>query len=225
VQNCTWGYGGRPIVRVDALDVARGSCVGVFGPNGAGKSTLVAGLVGLLPPMSGHVQRDASLRIGFLPQGRTLQLHWPMSALDAAGLVTSTRHRFGWLGSRRKGVIDSMARLQVADLADQPFARLSGGQQQRVMLAGALADRPDVLVLDEPTDGLDTRSREVLLQTLVDQRTSGVSIVLISHEIRDLLAVANQVAVVRPAEQEGSPSHVELINTSDLAARAAKGDL
>src|SRR5687767_5415578 len=99
--------------------------------------------------MSGVVLRDAATRQGYLPQHRGVDLGWPMSACDAATLATSARSSFGWATGCGERVKRSMDVIQVSELANRPFAKLSGGQQQRVLLAGALADEPALLVLDE----------------------------------------------------------------------------
>src|SRR5689334_15133805 len=81
-RSVVFGYGGRPIVRADDLAIHAGHCLGMFGPNGSGKTTLVRGLAGLIQPMSGSVKRQPNLRIGYMQQHRSMELHWPMTALD-----------------------------------------------------------------------------------------------------------------------------------------------
>src|SRR5438132_8769849 len=150
-----FGYANRPVVRVDRLHLDAGRSLGIFGPNGSGKTTLVRGLSGLLPPMDGTIAHAAQLRIGYLPQYRHIDLSWPMSGLDAALLATSARRPLGWMGRHKAATRDMLRRLEVDVLASSRFATLSGGQQQRILLAGAMAAEPNVLLLDEPTDGLD----------------------------------------------------------------------
>lgn len=219
IQQAIFGYRDRAVVRVEKLHLHAGRCLGVFGPNGAGKTTLVRGLVGLLKPFSGSIIRKSDLRFGYLPQHRTMDLNWPMTGLDAASMAISARKRFGWMGSNTNQVRDAMKALGVADLAHQPFARLSGGQQQRLLLAGSLAADPEVLVLDEPTDGLDVRSRRLLLDLLREQTAAGVSTVMISHEVEDLLHLADEVAWLHPGDDPTDPSHVEVIAPTQLAER------
>jgi zinc transport system ATP-binding protein len=221
VSRAAFGYDGRAVVRVDDLRLRRGRCLGIFGPNGSGKTTLIRGVTGLLPPMSGEVSRQrADVRFGYLPQYRGIDASWPMSGFDAAAIAASARGRLGRLGhAARHRVRDAMARLDVEPLARRPFATLSGGQQQRLLLAGALAAEPHVLVLDEPTDGLDVRSRANLLDLLRTLGADGLCAAIISHDIEDLLAVCHDVAWLHPAEVPGEPSRVELIAPSTLAER------
>jgi ABC-type Mn2+/Zn2+ transport system ATPase subunit len=233
VSDAVFGYGPKAVVRVDELRVARGQCLGIFGPNGSGKTTLVRGITGLLPPMSGRVAHEPSrgrvtrgvlsygqpgaLRISYQPQHRAIELHWPMTALDAAGLATSARRLFGWLGPRIKDILAMMARLKIDHLAHMRFADLSGGQQQRVLLAGALASDPMVLVLDEPTEGLDVRSTQDLLDLLRTFLGEGVAMMIISHEADDLVQVAHRIAWLHPAQTQGEPSRVEMVTPTALA--------
>ena len=221
VRQATFGYSGRPVVHVDSLDVCPGRCLGVFGVNGSGKSTLVRGLVGLLRPIRGTVKRQAGLRIGYVPQHRTMELHWPMTALDAAALALSAQQRFGWVRTDRDRLREAMDLLEVTALADRPFAALSGGQQQRLMLAGTLAIQPHVLVLDEPTEGLDLRSRRLLLHSVRASTQQGVACLLISHEVEDLLATSPQVAWIHVGDKEDASSEVELIAPEAMVARVA----
>jgi ABC-type Mn2+/Zn2+ transport system ATPase subunit len=221
VNEAVFGYGGRAVVRIERLVVARGQCLGIFGPNGSGKTTLVRGITGLLSPMAGQVahssiKAESSLRIGYLPQHRNIELHWPMTALDAASLAISARRLFGWIGSRNDDVLRMMRRLGIEHLAHRPFAALSGGQQQRVLLSGALAGNPTILVLDEPTEGLDVRSTQELLDLLREFINEGMAMMIISHEADDLVQVSREIAWLHPAQQQGEPSTVEIVTPEAL---------
>lgn len=234
VRDAVFGYGHRAVVKVDELRLNRGTCLGIFGPNGSGKTTLVRGITGLLSPMAGQVLhaptggrsggagahgRPGGLRIGYLQQHRAIELQWPMTAFDAAGLATSARKLFGWLGPGTKNVLAMMARLGIDHLASRPFPALSGGQQQRVLLAGALASEPTVLVLDEPTEGLDVRSTQELLDVLREFINEGVAMMVISHEADDLMQIAQQIAWLHAGQQQGEASGVEMVTPTALAER------
>jgi zinc transport system ATP-binding protein len=220
VKHATFGYGGRAIVQLGELQLHAGQCIGMFGPNGSGKTTLVRGITGLLAPMSGRVLRKAELRIGYLPQHRGMELHWPMTALDAASMAVSARARLGWIGpARRRSILEHLHTLEVGDLAHRPLASLSGGQQQRVLLAGALAADPQFLVLDEPTEGLDVRSRMILIRALHTASGRGLATIMISHAIDDLLSLCQSVAWLHVADEPGHPASAELVRTSELANR------
>jgi len=221
VSSATFGYGQRAVVRADVLSLSAGRCLGIFGPNGSGKTTLVRGVTGILAPLSGQVRRNESVRIGYVPQHRGMEMHWPMTGRDIATLGVSARRRFGWAGGARRDVARAMEEMGVGEIADRPFATMSGGQQQRFILASALADRPNILVLDEPTDGLDVQNREAFLEILRRRQAEGLCIVLISHEVDDLVEVANEVAWLHPGLEADQPSKVELAVASDLPRRLA----
>jgi ABC-type Mn2+/Zn2+ transport system ATPase subunit len=224
VRDAVFGYGSKAIVRVEEFSLCRGQCLGIFGPNGSGKTTLVRGVTGLLPPLAGSVSHGpngasptrGALKIGYLAQHRGMELHWPMTALDAAALATSAREMFGWMGKKTNAVLAMMKRLEIDHLAYRPFADLSGGQQQRVLLAGALSSEPTVLVLDEPTEGLDVRSTQELLDVLREFISEGLGMMIISHEADDLMQVAGNIAWLHPAPEQGEPSRVEMVTPTQL---------
>lgn len=224
VSGASFGYEGRVIVDVGDLILARKCCVGVFGPNGSGKTTLVRGVTGLLAPMLGRIEMQAGLRLGYVPQARGMDLTWPMTGRDVASLAVSAHER---LGRANRGRIDAaLHRLDVAPLAARSFADLSGGQQQRLLLAGALAADPQLLVLDEPTEGLDMASRATLLRLVRELTGEGLGAILISHDVEDLLAVCDDVLWLHPAGRAGESSTVEQIAPATLIARvtASRGD-
>lgn len=221
VRDVAFGYAGKAVVRVPWLALRGGECLGIYGPNGSGKTTLVKGLTGLLPALSGSVSRAAGVRFGYLAQHRAIESHWPMSALDAASIAVSCRRPFGWVRGQRGRVVAAMRTLGVDDLARRPFAKLSGGQQQRVLLAGVLADEPRVVVLDEPTEGLDARSRDMLLGHLARLNADGVSTVVVSHEPEDLARLCKDVAWVHPSDEPGRPGRVEVVGVGRLVGALA----
>ena len=223
VPHAIFGYAKRAVVRVDNLQLQEGRSLGLFGPNGSGKTTLVRGLMGLLAPLEGKVSRQRQeLRFGYLPQHRALDHNWPMSGMDAASMAISAQTRLGWVRRDAKAIREAMRTLGVEDLAGRSFSGLSGGQQQRLLLAGAVACKPDVLVLDEPTEGLDVRSRKTLLEFLRGAVSGGLCIAIISHDVQDILAACDEVAWLHPGEDQEQPSTVEMITPDDLAERVAR---
>lgn len=215
LRSAIFGYGNQPVVQVEKLHLHGGRCLGIFGPNGIGKTTLVRGLIGLLLPIQGEILRRSDTRIAYLPQQRR-HLNWPMTGLDAASLATSSRRPMGWMFGPNQ-IRTEMEKLGVADLAHRSFSKLSGGQQQRLLLAGALADRPHLLVLDEPTDGLDLQSCAALFDILRQQISMGLCITVVSHDVQHLLKLADQIAWLQPAALARNPSRVELLSPSDFS--------
>jgi zinc transport system ATP-binding protein len=207
-RDALFGYPGRPVVEIGALRVEPGDRIGLYGPNGCGKTTLLRGLGGLLAPMRGSVRRAPSLRAGYLPQQRAADAPWPMIGADAAALALSCRRRWGRIGARARETITRKAQLlEVADLLGREMSALSGGQQQRLLLAGALAAEPQLLLLDEPTAGLDAHSRGIFLEALRRAACAGLGIVMVSHSVEDLAAAC---AVVARFSAGGAPARVEI---------------
>lgn len=220
-RKAVFGYGGRPVVRVRELRLSEGACLGMFGPNGSGKTTLVRGLMGLLRPLTGTVDQRPRLRLGYLPQLRTLDLQWPMTGMDAASMAISALRPLGRVRRDATTIRRMMELLGVEAIASRPMAGLSGGQQQRLLLAGALAAGPELLVLDEPTEGLDVRSRQVLLDALRTAATRGLCSILISHTVEDLIDTCVDVAWLHRTEDAEGPTNVEVISVADMADRAS----
>ncbi|MCL6669288.1 ABC transporter ATP-binding protein [Streptomyces panaciradicis] len=185
-------------VALDGVDlrVDPGECVALLGPNGAGKSTLVALAVGLLVPQHGTVRilggdpRRAATRrrLGVAQQ----TLGFP-NTLTVNELVTGAAVR----GGRRPAAAGPiLAELGLTDLAPRRVPKLSGGQKQRVQLAMALVTEPDLLILDEPTVGLDTMARRHFWQILARRRAQGTAVLVTTHLIEESAAVADRVVVL-----------------------------
>jgi len=220
-RDTVFGYAGRPVVRVNELRLDEGGCLGMFGPNGSGKTTLACGLMGLLPPIAGSVSRRPRLRFGYLPQLRTLDHQWPMTGMDAASMALSALRPLGRVSRDAPSIRRAMDLLEVLEIAPRPMAGLSGGQQQRLLLAGALAADPQLLVLDEPTEGLDVRSRRILLGALRTAAARGLSSILISHSVDDLVNACADVAWLNVTEDTVGPATVDVIPAAAMADRAA----
>ena len=166
IENVTILHNGLKVLDSVSLTVSRGEFTAIVGPNGSGKSTLVKAVLGLIKPDCGkirvfgvpvdqlHGQRS---RIGYVPQIFNIDLNFPISVLET--VLMGTYGRIG-VGKRPKtedkaAAMAALEKVGIADLKDRPLARLSGGQRQRVFIARALADQPELLVLDEPTTGVD----------------------------------------------------------------------
>lgn len=184
-QNAAFGYDRTPIIRNLSLCVPEGAFIGIVGPNGAGKSTLFKGLVGLLPPMAGSLHRAASLtrRIGYVPQRDQLDPLYPLTAeevvtMGLVGILPWYRYPDKIQQAR---VMSSLDQVGMRSSAGQSFASLSGGQRQRVLIARALVIDPLLLVLDEPTAGIDPQAEIVILDLLQTLHQQGKSILMVSH--------------------------------------------
>ena len=176
--------GRRVLDHVD-LTVHTGEIVTVIGPNGSGKSTLVKVLLGLIRPDSGHVRRRPGLRVGYLPQKFHLDRNIP---LTVARLITLTRP------AGRDSIVAALAETGIAHLVDAAAAGLSGGEMQRALLARAILRDPDLLVLDEPVQGVDYAGEARLYQLIGDIRDRrGCGILMVSHDLHIVMGGSDKV--------------------------------
>jgi len=199
--------GGRPILRGIDVSVRRGEVLAVLGANGSGKSTLVRTMMGLVPTVRGQVRLfDVPRqdfhdwhRIGFVPQRVTAASGVPASVREvvASGRLSRRRPFLPPRRADRDAVEDAIAAVGLTGKARDGVATLSGGQQQRVLIARALASVPDLLVLDEPTAGVDVSSQQALADTLRTLVLRGVTIVLVAHELGPLGGLVDRALVMR----------------------------
>lgn len=199
-QGIVMRYGPRTAVSEVDLELQRGEILGLLGPNGAGKTTLLRRLAGLLPGSAGTVDLDggdpaidagARARIGYLPEDPPLYGDDIARQYVAylAGLSGVPR------GRRRAAAAEALERVGADKLADRLVGRLSKGQRQRVALAGAIVHKPDVLLLDEPSEGLDPRQM-VALRTLLANLKKKSSIVFSTHLLAEAQTVCDRVVVI-----------------------------
>ncbi|RLP89739.1 metal ABC transporter ATP-binding protein [Micromonospora sp. CV4] len=229
VEHGVVGYDGRPVLRDVSLTVTAGEVVAVLGANGSGKSTLIRAVLGLVPLSAGSITLfDRPLRqfrqwrrIGYVPQ-----------RLGAGGGVPATVREVVASGRlARRGVLRPPGRADraavdaallsvgLADRAGDPVSTLSGGQQQRTLIARALAGRPELLILDEPTAGVDAASQEAFAGALRDFVADGGTVLLVAHELGPLRPVISRAVVVHqggichdgavpdPAGHHAEPDH------------------
>lgn len=226
-----FAYGAQPpVLRDVSLTVRHGELVAIAGPNGGGKTTLLRIALGLEQPSSGTArlfgepaarcrQRE---RIGYLPQRAQLGMDAPATVREvvSAGRVARSGVA-GPLRARDRAFVDkAIARVGLTDQAGIPLARLSGGQQQRAFIAKALAGEPELLVLDEPTTGVDVEAQEALAELLDElHQELGVTVLYVSHEFGAVERFVERLVLVRggivfdglPAALPGAwhdPSHV-----------------
>jgi len=185
LENITVAFGQRRVLSDISLNLRAGKILTLLGPNGAGKSTLVRVVLGLVAPDSGLIKRDKTLRIGYVPQ----KLH-----LDATLPLTVGRFMRLRPGTSKGDIIPALKRVQAAHLVDAPMQKLSGGETQRVLLARALLNRPQLLVLDEPTQGVDVNG-QVALYNLIDQlrKELDCAVLMVSHDLHLVMAKTDEV--------------------------------
>jgi ABC-type Mn2+/Zn2+ transport system ATPase subunit len=191
----TLGYSGDPVLSDVTLDIPAGGFTALVGPNGAGKTTFLRALLRRLTPRAGSVTLDGSKRLSYVPQLDAMNMHWPLTVGEAVSLALQARRPFGRLGAgEREAVAQALTLAGLDGVADRPLRAVSGGQRQRAVLAQALAQRPDALLLDEPTKGLDVAAEGQfldLLKRLKDER--GLTILFVTHALPTALNHASQI--------------------------------
>ncbi len=217
IEDVSVERGGELVLEDIRFEVAAGEFVGVCGPNGAGKTTLLKAILGLAPLARGRIQllgRSATERarggIGYVPQRHAIPVSFPASVADvvAMGRVLPGRGRLA--AADRAAVRENLARVGMAELAERPVGRLSGGQQRRVTLAQALCASRQLLILDEPTVGLDLpaeRDFYALVRRLQEQL--GLAVIAVSHDLVALAGEADRlVCINRRMHVHGHPDEV-----------------
>lgn len=200
------GYGGRAVLSDLSFTFASGSFTAVLGGNGSGKTTLLKTLLGLLPPVAGAVRADGPVRFGYVPQVLHGDPLYPLTAFEVALMGTCAQVAPGRRipAEERQHVRRCLADVAADSFAEQEFSELSGGQRQRVLIARALAARPNLLVLDEPTSGIDSATAKAVME-LVSRlhRELELSVILVSHDLEVVRRHAGHLLRLRQGRASG----------------------
>jgi ABC-type Mn2+/Zn2+ transport system ATPase subunit len=210
LDSVTCRYGAEPVLVDVSLDVREGSFVGIVGPSGAGKSTVLRAVTGAVAPVVGAVRRRPDLRVGYVPQVETVNWDFPVTVRDVV-LMARFRGRWQpWSSRSERAAADAVLdRLGLGGLGDRHIRQLSGGQQQRVFVARALMSDPQLVLLDEPTSGVDVRTRHEVLHLLGDLHRQGIAIVLSTHDLNGIAAhLPELVCLNRRVIGHGAPREV-----------------
>lgn len=198
-ERLTLGYGRHALFRDLSFEVAQGEILGIVGPNGCGKTTLLRTMLGLLGPLAGHVERRRGLSISYVPQRERIDRIIPVTALEVVlmGLGARAAAFQRIRSAERDAAVRALALLGIGSLAQGLFRNLSTGQQQRVLLARALATDPHLLVLDEPTTGMDVASETAIIGFLRDlNRRRRLTIMIVTHLLPIVLNLANSIMLM-----------------------------
>ncbi len=207
--SCRFGHG-APVLDDVSLIVRAGTFTGIVGPSGSGKTTLLRVLLGLVEPHQGEIERQPGLRIGYVPQVETINWNFPVTVNETVLMASRTGRKWPWSSSAEKlAVADVLEQLGIGDLAGRHIRELSGGQQQRVFIARALYSSSDLLLMDEPTSGVDVRTRHEMLHLLSDLHHDGLSIVVTTHDLNGLAAHLPQLICLNTTVMgAGAPTDV-----------------
>jgi zinc/manganese transport system ATP-binding protein len=218
LRNVTAGYDGVPAIEHVSLDIQEGQFVGVLGPSGSGKTTLLRVLLGSVPVRRGEVRVEGRrvegtgrAPAGYVPQLQTVDWNFPVTVEEVVLMGRAMRSGLlPWPRRQdRERMYGILERLGIAQYARRHIRALSGGQQQRVFLARALMRDSRLLLLDEPTTGVDIATRDDVLHLLADLNSEGVTIVLTTHELNAVAAhLPYVVCVNRHVIAQGPPERV-----------------
>lgn len=210
VHDVTFGYGGAPVLHHVSYDVEPGEFTGIVGPSGSGKTSLLRVLLGTVKPQSGAVTRAPGVAVSYVPQLETVNWSFPVTVAECVLMSRASRRLMPWATAAEKAdVARVLERLGIGDLAERHIRELSGGQQQRMFIARALVRRPDLLLMDEPTSGVDVGTRHEVLHLLDDLNREGLAIVLTTHDLNGMAAhLPNLVALHREVIAAGRPQEV-----------------
>ena len=218
------GYGNRVVLEGINLRVEKGERLGVIGPNGSGKTTFLKGLLGLMPPLSGCVDRDHKMSVGYVKQDHSIDTLFPFTAFEVAFMGLEPLPPFsGKTPETVRKTEEALEFTRMLERKDELFRTLSGGQKQRVLIARALAGGPSILVLDEPISDLDAEGvGEIMLLLNSIHSEKKMTIVIVSHLLDVTLDNIDRVLLVNGAHAELYASTDEY--RTELAARI-KGNL
>lgn len=198
-QNLSLGYDGKVVASGVSFEVNRGDYLCIVGENGSGKSTLMKTILGLLSPLSGNISFGeglASHEIGYLPQQTIVQKDFPASVREIvlSGCLNRIGLRPFYGKAEKERAAEAMDRLNIRSLEKVCYRELSGGQQQRVLLARAYCATQKLLLLDEPTAGLDPQATQDMYQMIAElNETDTITVIMISHDIASAVQYASHI--------------------------------
>ncbi|HAN70279.1 MAG TPA: metal ABC transporter ATP-binding protein [Actinobacteria bacterium] len=203
-------YDHHVVLRDVTFRVEPDSFTGVVGPSGSGKTTLLRLLLGTMKPQSGSIRREGRLKVAYVPQLETVDWNFPVTVEECV-LMSRPQGRLlpRATATERRDVEEMLERLGIGGVGQRHIRDLSGGQQQRMFIARALLRRPELLLLDEPTSGVDVSTRHDMLHLLADLHESGLAIVLTTHDLNGMAAhLPHLVCLNHRIVSEGSPAEV-----------------
>lgn len=248
IKNLSVSINSREILRDINLELEEGKFLGIVGPNGSGKTTLLRTIIGIIKPTSGAVRIFGSIpfdairngMFGYLPQSQKIEMNFPARAIDVVLMgIYSRLGIFKWPSKKDTDRAKEMLSIMdMSGLENEPFGDLSGGQQQRVSIARALINNPKILILDEPSTGIDVVGQEDFYHLLKGfQKKLNLTIIMISHDIGTVTSYVDEIACLnKTLHYHGSPlgalndavikqlygKHVDIMMHTDLCEKCER---
>lgn len=209
LERVTFGYDRETVLEDITLRIRERDFIGVVGPSGSGKTSLLRLILGTARPHTGSVVQAPEVAVAYVPQLETVNWNFPVTVTECVLMARSGR-RLPWsTRGERADVSQVLERLGIGHLAHRHIRELSGGQQQRMFIARALLRQPQLLLMDEPTSGVDVTSRHDMLHLLGELNAEGVAILLTTHDLNGVAAhLPRLVALHRHVIAQGSPHEV-----------------
>ena len=202
LENLSLGYDNIVVLENINITIKENDFICIVGPNGSGKSTLIKGILGLIQPMRGRVIYSNLKQnfIGYMPQETKVDSNFPASVFEIVLSGTLNRLKFPFLYTRKEKdlALENLKILGIADLKDKKFSDLSGGQRQKVLLARSLCATSKLLILDEPSNNLDSKSKNDLYKIMIDlNQNHNITILMITHDLDHDNLIGNKILSLR----------------------------
>ncbi len=205
LKNVTLGYDNHIVLKNINMEIEDNDFICVVGPNGSGKSTLIKGILGLIKPKKGKITYNTLKRnfVGYMPQETKVDNNFPASVFEIvlSGTLNKVGLRLFYSKSEKKIAEDNLKKLNILDLKNKNFCDLSGGQRQKVLLARAMSATTKLLILDEPSNNLDSKSKKELYKTIIDlNKKENIAIIMITHDLDHDNLIGNKILSLREKE-------------------------
>ena len=202
VKNATLGYDDHIVLKKLSFNIEENDFICIVGPNGSGKSTLVKAILGLIKPLKGKIVYNnlKSTFIGYMPQETKIDNNFPASVFEItlSGTLNKLGHKIFYTKNEKKIALDNLKLLGIEDLKNKKFNDLSGGQRQKVLLARSLCATSKLLVLDEPSNNLDSKSKKELFKIINDlNKNKNITIIMITHDLDHNNLIGNKILSLR----------------------------